>query len=90
MDAFSAGATYAKFQKRCPRELLTEEQYSKPHPVPANAYGPTYGAHREFLEFNLAQHKEPPSAPNNVDLLAERHARCVTSAGGVGAEVTGR
>ena len=53
-----AGATYAKFQKRCPRELLTEEQYNKAHPVPANAYGPTYGAHREFLEFNVAQHKE--------------------------------
>jgi len=34
------------------------EQYNKPHPVPANAYGATYGAHREFLEFSLEQHKE--------------------------------
>ena len=41
--AKEAGAHYAKFQKRCPKELLTEEQYNKPHPVPANAYGPTYG-----------------------------------------------
>jgi N-acetylneuraminate synthase len=56
--AKDCGAAYAKFQKRCPKDLLTEEQYNKPHPVPANAYGPTYGAHREFLEFNLAQHKE--------------------------------
>jgi sialic acid synthase len=56
--AMESGATYAKFQKRCPKELLTPEQYNKPHPVPANAYGATYGAHREFLEFSLEQHKE--------------------------------
>ena len=56
--AMECGATYAKFQKRCPKELLTPEQYNKPHPVPANAYGATYGAHREFLEFSLEQHKE--------------------------------
>ena len=45
-----------KFQKRCPRELLTEEQYNAPHPNPVNSYGKTYGEHREFLEFNLEQH----------------------------------
>eukprot|EP00965_Chrysotila_dentata_P225252 6194648-Pleurochrysis_carterae.AAC.3 len=44
--------------KRCPKELLTEEQYNKPHPVPTNAYGATYGAHREFLEFSVEQHRE--------------------------------
>lgn len=47
-----------KFQKRNNRELLTKEQYDAPHPNPANSYGDTYGAHREFLEFNVAQHKE--------------------------------
>ena len=41
-----------KFQKRCPKELLTPEQYNAPHPNPANSYGETYGAHREFLEMN--------------------------------------
>jgi len=46
-----------KFQKRNPRELLTPEQYDAPHPVPANAYGPTYGAHREALEFDVDQHR---------------------------------
>lgn len=56
--AKDAGATYAKFQKRCAKELLTEEQYNKPHPVPHNAFGNTYGAHREFLEFNVEQHRE--------------------------------
>ena len=47
-----------KFQKRNNKELLTEEQYNNPHPNSSNSYGDTYGAHREFLEFNLAQHKE--------------------------------
>lgn len=47
-----------KFQKRCPRELLTPEQYNAPHPNPANAYGDTYGAHREFLEFTVEQHAQ--------------------------------
>ena len=45
-----------KFQKRCPKELLTEEQYNAPHPNPVNSYGDTYGAHREFLEFDVEQH----------------------------------
>lgn len=52
------GADAIKFQKRCPSELLTNEQYNAPHPNPANAYGKTYGAHREFLEFTLEQHRQ--------------------------------
>lgn len=47
-----------KFQKRNNEELLTKEQYNAPHPVPENSYGDTYGAHREYLEFNLDQHRE--------------------------------
>lgn len=47
-----------KFQKRTPRELLTPEEYNAPHPVPSNSYGNTYGEHREFLEFNLEQHRQ--------------------------------
>jgi sialic acid synthase len=47
-----------KFQKRNNRELLSEEEYNTPHPNPINAYGDTYGAHREFLEFDLDQHKQ--------------------------------
>lgn len=47
-----------KFQKRCPKELLTPEQYNAPHPNPANAYGDTYGAHREYLEFDVNQHAQ--------------------------------
>lgn len=47
-----------KFQKRCPKELLTPEQYNAPHPNPINSYGSTYGEHREFLEFTIEQHAQ--------------------------------
>lgn len=56
--AKDAGADVAKFQKRHNKELLTEEQYNAPHPNQWNSYGPTYGAHREYLEFSQAQHAE--------------------------------
>lgn len=51
-------ADVVKFQKRYSKELLTEEQYNAPHPNPMHAYGSTYGAHREFLEFDLDQHRQ--------------------------------
>ena len=47
-----------KFQKRNNKELLTPEQYAAPHPNPANSYGATYGEHREFLEFDVDQHRQ--------------------------------
>ena len=47
-----------KFQKRTIRDLLTEKEYSMPHPVPHNSYGKTYGSHRDFLELSLDEHKE--------------------------------
>jgi N-acetylneuraminate synthase len=53
-----AKVTHLKFQKRTVRELLSEEQYNAPHPVPYHAYGPTYGEHREALEFTVDQHRE--------------------------------
>jgi len=56
--AKNCGADVAKFQTRNNKELLTEEQYNTPHPNPYNSYGDTYGAHREYLEFTQAQHKE--------------------------------
>lgn len=61
-------ADYVKFQKRNNRELLPPEQYDAPHPNPANSYGDTYGAHREFLEFSVDQHKELMEfcAQNNI------------------------
>lgn len=62
-EMIMTAATYCKvdvvkFQKRCNHELLTDEEYNAPHPHPENSYGPTYGAHREFLEFTLDQHSQ--------------------------------
>ena len=51
-------ADVVKFQKRHNRELLTEEEYNAPHPDPTKSYGSTYGEHREFLEFDLEQHRQ--------------------------------
>ena len=51
-------ADAVKFQKRCNKELLTPEQYNAPHPHPENSYGNTYGEHREYLEFDLNQHRQ--------------------------------
>ena len=56
--AVFAECDWVKFQKRNNRELLTPEEYDAAHPVPANSYGDTYGAHREYLEFDLDQHAE--------------------------------
>ena len=47
-----------KFQKRNPKELLTDEEFNSPHPNPMHSYGSTYGEHREYLEFSLEQHKQ--------------------------------
>jgi N-acetylneuraminate synthase len=47
-----------KFQKRCNKELLSEQEYNSPHPNPSNSYGLTYGEHRDYLEFNLDQHRQ--------------------------------
>ena len=49
---------YVKFQKRNPMELLGLKRYNKPHPIPENSFGETYGLHREKLEFSINQHKK--------------------------------
>jgi N-acetylneuraminate synthase len=69
-----------KFQKRNPRELLTEEQYNAPHPNPHNSYGNTYGEHREFLEFNLEQHRELKKYSEKFGLIYSSSVWDMTSA----------
>ena len=44
-----------KFQKRTPS--LSPSDFERPHPNPHHAYGDSYGAHREALEFSAHQHK---------------------------------
>jgi N-acetylneuraminate synthase len=78
--AKESGATVGKFQKRTPKELLTPEQYSAPHPNPHNAYGDTYGAHREALELSIEDHKELQDHCKKIDLEYSCSVWDVTSA----------
>lgn len=76
-------ADVVKFQKRNPRECLTPEQYNAPHPVPRNAYGPTYGAHREALEFTLDQHRRLKEECDACGVAYTSSVWDVTSARGI-------
>lgn len=58
-----------KFQKRNPKELLSDIEYNTPHPNPENSYGETYGLHREALEFNIDQHKELMDYCNHLGVI---------------------
>ena len=49
---------FIKFQKRDNKILFSKEEYNATHPVPENSYGDNYGKHRDYLEFNLNQHKQ--------------------------------
>jgi len=69
-----------KFQKRTPKELLTPQEYNSPHPVPENSYGGTYGAHREFLEFNADQHRELKAVTEEEGLVYSTSVWDLTSA----------
>lgn len=73
-------ADAVKFQKRNNKELLTEEQYNSPHPNPVNSYGDTYGAHREFLEFNVNQHRELMDYCNELGITYSTSVWDLTSA----------
>ena len=78
--AKNAGVKYVKFQKRTNKELLTEEQFNTPHPVPENSYGNTYGEHREFLEFTLDQNKELKDYCDSIGMIYSTSVWDVTSA----------
>ena len=78
-------ADVVKFQKRNNKELLTGEQYNAPHPNPANSYGETYGAHREYLEFTKDQHAELKAYCESLGIVYSSSVWDVTSA----KEITG-
>ena len=73
-------ADAVKFQKRCVKELLTEEQFNAPHPNPANSYGKTYGEHREYLEFTKEQHKELKTYCEQMGIIYSTSVWDLTSA----------
>jgi N-acetylneuraminate synthase/sialic acid synthase len=55
--AKECGAHAVKIQKRDNRSLYTEDFFNKPYDN-ENSFGPTYGLHREALEFDKAQYEE--------------------------------
>src|SRR5687767_7800732 len=55
-EAKLAGAHAVKLQKRDNRGLYTNAAYNKPYDN-ENSFGATYGEHREFLEFGLAEYR---------------------------------
>ncbi|WP_333808713.1 N-acetylneuraminate synthase family protein [Flavobacterium sp.] len=73
-------ADSVKFQKRNNKELLTEDQYNAPHPNPANSYGDTYGAHREYLEFDVKQHAELKAYCEEIGIVYSTSVWDTTSA----------
>ncbi len=72
-------ADVAKFQKRNNLELLGDG-YNAPHPNPANAYGPTYGAHRDYLEFSVEQHRELKQYCEEIGIIYSTSVWDITSA----------
>ena len=78
--ASESGVKIVKFQKRNNKELLTESQYNKPHPNPMHSYGETYGKHREFLEFDISQHKVLKEYAEELGLIYSSSVWDVTSA----------
>ncbi len=57
LAAKAAGCDAVKLQKRDNRSLFTKAAYDKPYEN-ENSYGPTYGAHREALEFGRDEYVE--------------------------------
>ena len=78
--AKDAGVKYVKFQKRNNKELLTKEQYETPHPIVKNSYGNTYGEHREFLEFDVSEHKVLKEYCDSLNMIYSTSVWDVTSA----------
>jgi sialic acid synthase SpsE len=78
--AKDCNADIAKFQKRNNKELLTEEQYNAKHPNEMHSYGDTYGAHREYLEFDLEQHRELKAYCEEIGIEYSTSVWDVTSA----------
>jgi N-acetylneuraminate synthase/sialic acid synthase len=56
-EAVRCGADAVKLQKRDNPALYTREFFNKPYEN-ENSYGPTYGLHREALEFGRAEYQE--------------------------------
>jgi sialic acid synthase len=56
-EAVRCGANALKLQKRDNKGLYTREFFNRPYEN-ENSYGPTYGLHREALEFGRSEYEE--------------------------------
>jgi sialic acid synthase len=66
-EAKLAGAHAVKLQKRDNRGLYTRAAYNKPYDN-ENSFGATYGEHREYLEFGLAEYQELQRYARELDI----------------------
>ena len=66
--AADSGASAVKLQKRDNKELFTPEAFNSPY-LSENAFGLTYGAHREFLEFSEEEYLECISFAQECGIL---------------------
>ena len=66
--AKEAGANAVKLQKRNNKQLFTKEMYDS-HYDSRNAYGETYGAHRDALEFGKEEYVELQQYAKNLGLI---------------------
>ena len=65
--AKECGADAVKLQKRDNRSLFTKEYYTRPYDNP-NSFGPTYGEHREALEFGRSEYLELQAYANEIGI----------------------
>ena len=63
-----AGVNAVKLQKRDNRALYTRQFYDSPYNS-ENAFGPTYGTHREALEFGESEYRDLKQFAENLDLV---------------------
>lgn len=63
-----AGVSAVKLQKRDNRTLYTREFYDSPYNS-ENAFGPTYGTHREALEFGESEYRDLKQYAESLGLI---------------------
>lgn len=65
--AKEAGASAVKLQKRDNRSLYTREAFDQPYDH-ENSFGPTYGVHREALEFDFDEYQELQQYAKEIEI----------------------
>lgn len=66
--AKESGADCVKFQKSCLREKFTSTALNRPYDS-VNAWGQTYGSHKEYLEFSVDQYRQLQAYANELDIV---------------------